>query len=387
MHAKAKTVTAQKVELYFEVVDTGIGIPDDWLSQIFLPFSQADASTTRKYGGTGLGLAISKQLVELMGGELAVRGEPHVGSCFSFSLNVKRSVAMGTAQLRQLAELDFDSFGSRPMRVLVAEDDAVNQMVITHMLKQIGYECDVTGNGLEALQALRRQPYDVILMDAQMPEMDGVQATGVIRREWSSEDQPYVIAVTANALRGDRERMIAAGMDDYVSKPISTEELLLALSRAAAVIERNRSSRTGTTTHETAPAKEPTAPNRHVQAASPVDVDLFMERLGEDQHELLNLLLALFMDEAKEVLPFLRQAFDQGDREALWQWAHKLKGSSSGSAAMRFSELCHKILLLAPEQDTSQELSDLIDQLQQEYLELVSWVQNQHSAQSGSAKP
>jgi len=216
-------------EIHFAVKDTGIGIPGDRLDRLFQSFSQIDSSTTRKYGGTGLGLAISKRLVELMGGKVWAESEPGKGSAFHFTIlvepvsieSIKSGAVSGQAQAVPR------SIRPKPLRILLAEDNDVNQKVALQMLKRIGYHADVAANGLEVLKALEGQPYDVVLMDIQMPEMDGIDAAQRIRERWPYG--PKIVAMTALALEGDRERLIQAGMDDYISKPIQIEELRVAL--------------------------------------------------------------------------------------------------------------------------------------------------------------
>ncbi|MDD2754184.1 MAG: ATP-binding protein, partial [Methanothrix sp.] len=221
----------KQYELHFSISDTGIGIPEEKLDRLFQSFSQVDSTTTRKYGGTGLGLAISRKLVELMAGEIWVVSKPGVGSTFHFTIQVEKAEEIsnppdpGVIEPREISSQEM----VRPLRILLAEDNAVNQMVAIQMLKRLGYSADVAGNGLEVLQALERQPYDVVLMDVQMPEMDGLVAAQEIRKLWPKG--PRIIAITAYALKGDRERCLAAGMDDYISKPIVIEELRRVLEK------------------------------------------------------------------------------------------------------------------------------------------------------------
>ncbi|MDQ1262385.1 MAG: hypothetical protein QG575_1566, partial [Euryarchaeota archaeon] len=202
------------------------------LDRLFQSFSQVDSTTTRKYGGTGLGLAISRRLVELMAGEIWVVSKSGLGSTFHFTIIAEKAeeisipVDPGVMQPRAA----FSPNSVKPLRILLAEDNAINQMVAIQMLKRLGYNADVAGNGIEVLQALERQPYDVVLMDVQMPEMDGLVAAQEIRKLWPKG--PRIIAITAYALKGDRERCLAAGMDDYISKPIVIEELRRVLEMA-----------------------------------------------------------------------------------------------------------------------------------------------------------
>ena len=220
-------------QILFVVKDTGVGIPEERLTQLFKPFSQVDASITRKYGGTGLGLAISKQLCELMGGEMWVTSEPNVGSSFSFTIWAYQTTQPNEQQAGQASVFDSDMATQYPITILLAEDNVVNQKVALGILKKCGYKADVAGNGLEAIEALKRQPYDLILMDIQMPEMDGLTATQHIRTNWPADQQPTIIALTADAMDQHRELYLNAGMDDLVTKPIRVHELMNALAQVA----------------------------------------------------------------------------------------------------------------------------------------------------------
>jgi PAS domain S-box-containing protein len=211
--------------LRFEVQDTGIGIPPEKQQQIFEPFRQADGSTTRKYGGTGLGLAISKKLVELMGGRMGVVSQVGEGSTFWFEVSLPACDAPAHVRLEhQLRAAEQTPLTG--LRVLVAEDNFVNQKVIRRTLEKWGVEVQIANNGREALEWLSREPFHLVLMDCQMPEMDGYEATRRIR----AYEQPRglhmpVIALTANALSGDREKCLECGMDDYLTKPVNPDLL------------------------------------------------------------------------------------------------------------------------------------------------------------------
>ncbi len=215
----------ERHEIHFAVKDTGIGIPQDLMYKLFKPFSQVDASNICKYVGTGLGLSISKKLAETMGGRIWAESEPGKGSTFHFTV-----LAQATDEESVMAE----DLQTKPdpvlspscnLRILLAEDDEVNQKVMLKMLRRLGCRADLAANGIEAIQAIERQPYDVVLMDIKMPEMDGMEATKEIRRRRSSGEKPRIIALTAFALEGDRERCLEAGMDDYISKPIKIADL------------------------------------------------------------------------------------------------------------------------------------------------------------------
>ncbi|HQR13929.1 MAG TPA: response regulator [Nitrospira sp.] len=219
----------------FEVSDTGIGIAPEAQQRIFDPFDQADASMTRRFGGTGLGLAIVSEIAKMMGGQVWVRSELGKGSTFGFSVsfvNVRKEAASGTsapaASTMALPAPSRESGDISPLNILLAEDDPVNRAVILGMLEFCGYRADVVENGREALDMLAAMTYDIVLMDCQMPEMDGLSATAEIRRRgamWANGRGPTIIALTAHATQGDREVCLAAGMDDYLSKPVRTEDL------------------------------------------------------------------------------------------------------------------------------------------------------------------
>ena len=225
----------EDITLLFEVKDTGAGIAQDKLGSIFESFVQADASTTRQYGGTGLGLAISSRLVETMGGDISVVSEVGVGSTFTFTVRVRPTVEPAdgapagdgaSGEPAWVARPRTD----RPLRVLLVEDNVVNQKVAVRLLGKLGLTADVVSDGVEAVESVGRQEYEVVLMDVQMPRMDGLDATRVIRAE--DGHQPYIIMLTANAMEGDRERCLDAGADAYLTKPVDLESLGSALEAA-----------------------------------------------------------------------------------------------------------------------------------------------------------
>jgi PAS domain S-box-containing protein len=223
-------VSGDNVRLRFAVTDTGIGISEEEKKRLFISFSQVDGSITRRYGGTGLGLAISKQLIEMMNGEIGVESEKEKGSIFYFTAEFacKESRRKETGAVKTPM---IDNNGTR-LNILAVEDDTVNQMIITRIIEKQGHSVQVANNGLEALEILENKEFDLILMDIQMPEMDGIETTKRIRkREEGTFRHIPIIAVTAHALKGDRQRFLNAGMDEYIPKPIAVEELFSAMDK------------------------------------------------------------------------------------------------------------------------------------------------------------
>ena len=227
----------QRVELELTVSDTGIGIPAEMVPRLFQRFTQADSRMARRYEGSGLGLAICREIVELMGGRISVETELGVGTTFRATLPMVRGGTM-EASNDTVSEPPPDMEGG--LRILVAEDNEVNQMVVRAILEQMGHACDIVSNGIAAVQEVQQAPYDLVLMDIQMPDMDGQAATREIRALPGRVSRIPIIALTANAMTADRETYLAAGMDDYVSKPVHTRQLAETM---ASVIARRQASR------------------------------------------------------------------------------------------------------------------------------------------------
>jgi CheY-like chemotaxis protein len=233
VHVSSESLRNGRIKLLFSVKDTGIGFPRDRMHALFQSFSQVDMSTTRRYGGTGLGLAISKKLVGLMGGTIWAESEIGRGSTFCFTIEADAATPEQCLQIKaKPTEVDLNYDIPNHLSLLLAEDNLVNQRVALLMLRKLGLKADVAANGREVLQALERKKYDIILMDVQMPEMDGCEASKAIRERWK-DGLPHIIAVTAHALEGDRKRCIEAGMDDYISKPMHMSDLARILAECS----------------------------------------------------------------------------------------------------------------------------------------------------------
>ncbi len=223
-------------------------------------------------------------------------------------------------------------FGKRhPLRILVAEDNLVNQKVASSILEKIGYRADVVANGLEVLDALRRESYDVILMDGQMPEMDGEQATLRIRSRWPKEQQPRIIAMTANAMQGDRERYLAIGMDDYISKPIRIEYLIRALNHSQPIEHPANAARAASQAPEVGLAMDPKA------------LTEFQEMMGEDGPEVVKTLVNLYREDSPKLIGEMRKSILEQDAATLDRSTHTLKGNSNQMGAFTLAGLCFEL--------------------------------------------
>lgn len=217
--------SSDRHRLLFAVIDEGIGMTPEQQTRLFQPFMQAEASTTREFGGTGLGLAICKRLVEMMSGTICVQSRLGQGSAFCFTVNVWRSDSIPRVNTGGAGRLETAHSSARHVRILLVEDNHINQKVALAMLKKIGFEADIATNGIEALDVLNDRDYDLVLMDCRLPEMDGFETTRRLRARGGHCAHLPVVAMTANAFAEDREACLAAGMNDYLSKPVREHDL------------------------------------------------------------------------------------------------------------------------------------------------------------------
>ncbi|MDR3590440.1 MAG: PAS domain S-box protein [Negativicutes bacterium] len=324
----------------FEVADTGIGISPAVRNKLFQPFSQADSSTTRLYGGTGLGLAISKQLVGLMGGEIGCTSVPSVGTVFWFRVPLRiydagrdesaKEHAAGTEMDCVLGETE-----TCDHPILIVEDNAVNQEILQLQLQSLDFSnIDIAANGQEAVEAVGRRRYCLVIMDCLMPVMDGFTATREIRNREQSGDRLPIVAVTASAMPGERERCLEAGMDDYVSKPIKVGELETSVKRWLAP-------------RPCANQQE----NRQEASTDRLDTGLLDYTVIEEFRKLERLnkkpvfdrVIDLFLQSTPRHIEEMRAALAKKDAVSLYKAAHALKSSSASIGARRLAQVCGKI--------------------------------------------
>jgi PAS domain S-box-containing protein len=369
LHISADRQTTEKALLRFRVTDTGIGITSETQARLFQAFTQADGSTTRRYGGTGLGLAICKQLVEKMRGAIGVESVAGAGSTFWFTVELRRQSKNGAgivppetkdASLHESKTIPVTDEGRlRSERVLIAEDNAVNQRVATVQLRKLGYASDCVANGFEVLEALSRIPYDIVLMDCQMPELDGYETTKQVRLQ--AGYQPYIIAMTANAMQGDRELCLATGMDDYVAKPVRTAALKAAMElhrelSENAVISSPANPNTGGVHSETGSPRSGPSPSEEVL----VDVDRLRD-VTDDDPDRMQQLIDLYLAQAGPMLDDLNEAIQTNSSGDVARIAHKLVGSSVSCGVEAFTRPLHELERLGLNGDLSKAPALFID--------------------------
>jgi CheY-like chemotaxis protein/HPt (histidine-containing phosphotransfer) domain-containing protein len=325
------------VSLKFSVSDTGIGIAPEHRERLFAPFTQADASTTRRYGGSGLGLTISKRLVDLMGGTIWLESQLGQGSTFHFTVTLPIVKPSSTGYERQPADREGASTQlaaapARGLRVLLVEDTPANQKLVHYLLSNRGHTVVVAGNGREALDRLTAEDFDVVLMDVQMPEMDGFQATAAIRvLPDARKARIPIVAMTAHALTGDAERCLAAGMDSYLSKPIDGHELIALVERLSGaecptIEDGGQLAREGTMPGTSA-AQETSEPAAEDAGAEAVfDLGIAVRRCFNNLDMFQKMVGCLF-DESDSLVTQMRAAIEHNDAASLANTVHRLKGT------------------------------------------------------------
>ena len=320
LRASAILLTDNKFELHCEVQDTGIGIPLDRQGELFEVFSMVDQSHSRSYEGTGLGLAICKRLVSLMGGQIAVESQPGDGSRFYFHVIMETAEADDIEVTQELKPFEHPSPDTR---ILLTEDNPANQRVIRAILSSAGLQVDLASNGQEAVEAVAKLPYDIVLMDISMPMMDGMEATRTIRKMSGTNNQVPIVALTAHALKGDRERFIASGMNDYLTKPIEKSAVLRCIHRWTR----------GKLDQETpvdSQQLETAAPQSGDDQITYVDEVVLQQLVRDTSADIVPELLLGYIEDTHELLRRIKVAVDQDDAGKLELEVHTL-GSSAGA--------------------------------------------------------
>jgi len=352
IHIKARPSKGDNV--LFEVKDSGIGIAPEQQQRVFQAFTQADASTTRKYGGTGLGLAISARLVDLMGGKLQLESAVGKGSRFYFELPLPTSATTrhtGTGPLSAPLELEHlakQEVAFKGLRVLVAEDHPINELLMRELLKKLECHTTVARNGLEAIALWKQGGMDLVLMDVQMPELNGLDATAEIRALEASGFSPPgsnhrhtpIVAVTANAMSEDAALCLSAGMDTYTSKPVSPQALTHAMSQALELADKwapREKAQAGQTASAAGPSTTPTPVGK--PAPAPLNVDKLRHRLGEG--EAMTRMVQTAIGQLRQHTTALAQALTQQHQAEAVQQAHALKLILASLTADRAAALCN----------------------------------------------
>jgi signal transduction histidine kinase/DNA-binding NarL/FixJ family response regulator/HPt (histidine-containing phosphotransfer) domain-containing protein len=331
----ADELESNRVWVHFSVEDSGIGIPAEKLATLFSPFTQADTSTTRKYGGTGLGLSIAKRLCELMGGNIGVNSTVGEGSTFWFELPLELQAESQRLALAEMGNPDEHASQARSAKILLVEDNATNQKLATALLVRQGHQVDIANDGREALAKLSISPYDLVLMDCRMPVMGGYEATRAIRQGEDGVIDPEipVIAMTANAMQGDREEALAAGMNDYITKPISPQQLDTVIQRWL---------RTGKSAPGDAAARPARTPlmsdTGNTPASALFDAKGMLELLGGDI-EIAQLVLPEMIGNVRQEVETLKRACSSDDASTAERAAHTIKGLAGTVCSSKVREL------------------------------------------------
>jgi signal transduction histidine kinase/CheY-like chemotaxis protein/HPt (histidine-containing phosphotransfer) domain-containing protein len=364
---------ADEAVVRFRVKDSGIGIPKDRIDRLFQCFSQVDSSTNRKFGGTGLGLAICKSLVEMMRGQIGVESQEGEGSAFIFTLILNKPLlqtgggAKGSRAIPEIEKVDdlpsvLSVEEKSKIRILLAEDNSTNQLVALAMLRKEGLTADVAANGHEVLEALKTVPYDIILMDIQMPEMDGMEATRAIRNADAGQANAAIpiVAMTAHAMKGYRELCLSAGMDDYVTKPIRPHELW-------AAIERQLKARMARS-----PAIPVDPPKSPLEEPAIFSLEEVKERLGMDA-DVLNGILNVYLGDVPDQLRNLQRGVEEKDAYWVERQAHSLKGASGVIGAYAMQALAERVEHAGRNKDLARAES-LLPPLRQEFERLQAFL-------------
>jgi signal transduction histidine kinase/CheY-like chemotaxis protein/HPt (histidine-containing phosphotransfer) domain-containing protein len=363
-----------EVSLHFKVTDTGMGIPEEKKQIIFKAFAQADGTTTRRFGGTGLGLSISSQLVKLMNGKIWVESEPGKGSEFHFTTQFRlqenkeaTKIIMKALNLKDVPALAVDDNASNrsALKILLAEDNVINQTFVIRVLEKKGHRVTVATNGKEAVTAFEKEPFDLVLMDVQMPEMNGIEASELIReKEKKTGTCIPIIAMTAHALTGDREKFLNAGMDAYISKPVDTKMLIETIEKITAI--------SCTLNAKREPDTSGGEPSYNL-----VDKKDTIERVNGDM-DLLKEIVKLFFDTCPRLLSEVNAAISNGDNKTLEREAHTIKSVIGNFSKHHAYKTAFKLEQmgasgeLSKAEETYKELEEEIERMTPELKELIA---------------
>lgn len=334
VYADVVKESAESCEIVFSIYDTGIGIPEDKINQIFERFKQAESHTTRNYGGTGLGLSIAKQLVELQGGWIKVTSEVGVGSVFTFSIPFKKSAMIREKKSATVSESQIRKLSEK--RILLVEDNPVNVKFIQGLFAEYNIDADHAVHGREAIAKLKSKSYDIVLMDIEMPEMNGYKATGLIRNELKSNVP--IIAMTANAMAGESEKCLSAGMNAYLSKPI--QEDLLFEKMVTLLAEKNNED------------------IREKETEKIVKLDFLVASMRGKKQLILET-LDVFFSQIKEDLDELNKAFTNNSHDAIKRISHRMKSTVSIIGAKKLEMILTELETLAVVKEKISNLKDL----------------------------
>jgi len=334
LNVSREEIYNDNIKLRFSIKDTGIGIAQEKSHLLFQSFSQIDSSIGREYGGTGLGLAICKNLVEMMDGEINVITEEGKGSTFWFTAMFelqKTSEEPGEDIYENFLN---ENFKESKCKILVAEDNKSNQFIMLHMLEKYGYSAHIASNGDEVIKALEEKPYDIILMDIQMPHLNGLDTTKIIRdKEKNTGKHIPIIAVTAHGMKEDRKKCLEAGMDQYITKPVNPEEL----NKVIAIILKKQKSIDLNMGNE-------------INQDIVFDKTAFLERIDNDMN-IFNITLELFRDETEIKIKELQEAIKEKNHEKIREHSHTIKGLAATISAKKLKKVAYNIEKAAKNND------------------------------------
>ncbi|HSH67918.1 MAG TPA: ATP-binding protein, partial [Bacteroidia bacterium] len=338
--AKVIAEENEKSILQFTVSDTGIGISEDKLNTIFERFKQAEAHTTRNYGGTGLGLSIAKQLVELQGGQMSITSKLEKGTQIIFTLPLKKTKEIYKVKTEE-DEKKFDVEELGKLKILVAEDNPINVKLVMSLFEDYGIEADVAENGKEAVEMVKNNYYDLVLMDMEMPEMNGYEATKVIREDL--KNRIPIIAMTAHAMAGEREKCFGLGMYDYISKPINANLMFEKIYNATQFVKNWNSS-----------------------SKKVINLE-YLTDIMSGKKELIKETIDIFIKQAAEDLPIIKEAIDKSDYLTVKRFAHRMKSTITMMGIESLGPVLEEMEILGKEQNNLERIKELNNKLNATY--------------------